>query len=288
MAITYTDEWDQGEFKEGSNGTIEATLVKSFELDSNTDPEAAIIAALPFKGSSYSASFPGLLFASYRLKPIKDDNKYVWNAFLNYTSEYNEEDDQQSPLAIPTKYQYSSAYEQLIIYKDVLTGDDIKNSAKEQTPIITRRVIGVVTVIDNIAAGSFSPGSLDPRGTTNDAAVNFAGNSFAQNEAFMADARATETLFKSGVAYVTRTLVIHYNPLITGWKRSLLNQGKRELIDAAPTYRNIKNPVTKQDVTSPWPLDADGKALDDPGGGVAVFTFEEWSEYEESDWSGLV
>ncbi len=81
-----------------------------------------------------------------------------------------------------------------------------------------------------------------------------------------------------GTRVIRRSMVIKYNP--RGWEDRFLNAGLYELKNTASTVyvpgegmvvnpatsnkKPILNPVTRQPITKPWPLDTNGQAITDP------------------------
>lgn len=292
MAVTVHEEQPNRSLKENAKGVLMGRRTFEVKVNSNTNPEFDIRnhPDTPKKGDSYSPAYSGVIAKNIEIRATgsNEDNMFEWLVIVDYDSNYDPDDDVENPLEMPDKIRYGSEFIDEIIYQDVQLLTDIKNSAEEQTPILTKKAMPLITYIKNVNAIGFNPFIQDAVNTVNENNVNIDGNNYIAKNLYCKGIDISEVLYKNNIAYRQLTYKILVESRVGNLHRvKLLNQGKRELVEAPDNYRLILLPKSKQPVSTPWPLDEFGKALDPANANANAFTYKEWNVFETFDWSQL-
>lgn len=173
----------------------------------------------------------------------------------------------ESPLSIPTAYEYDEETYEEAYFEDE---DDTPNYAKHTNGVPFSELpkrdnsVQVITVTKNVAATGTMATYGHLRRKVNSAAVSIDGDTFPERTVRVAKLSLSKTQTLNGVDFKTLTAVIKVKE--DTWDQRFESLGLVEI-----STEGIDWPIVDADghpVTEPWPLDADGAAKasrSDPG-----------------------
>ena len=298
MGVVNYYEMPWGRESSAKVGVTEYYRTFRFELDDPTNDANTIYASglLPPYQDPHPTN-PQCTMREYTSVDPIDDTRVVWDAKLRYSNEIkSQEEEERENQPIPTLRSVEISWEgvarEVALYKD-RNGDHIMNKAGDRfdPPLVTTVYDLVATIEKNLTEVPFW--LFDYQGSVNDSPFTIDGLEAETGSALMGAVKISPKQRENGVLFRKTSIQLHFRAKRDGtdppeaWKMEVRNDGLRERLTPGGALVNIyDNGTPRMPITTPWPLDVNGKALAS-GFGSGDITYVTSEIYTRRDFSAL-
>ena len=288
MAVEYL-----GPYKRSAENNAGArTYVRSFKLRTNDQADGPYQVgshpALPVIGETHPDDPNAYV---QRLVVEDTDPPHGWTVTAYYTDERsylqsnpnNEpEEGGSAPDQDEILISWSSENYEEILTRDVVRDEPVKNAAGQffYVPPTVQRSRYNINIRFN--ATQIPQWMLDRQDGVNETQVTIGGLAFAARTLLYSNLSIGERLIRNGVRYYPVSYQLKFRR--ETWDVVVLNAGLEEL-DGSGNLTPIRMP-NGEAVTSPWPLNVFGGALEDPSD-LNAHNYRDFKGYEEFDFTDL-
>jgi hypothetical protein len=264
------------EVSDAGKSTRSYTEVWRVKTDSNTDDATVVEAVCPKTGAVYPYD------SAARCRRVRASNasfsKLVWVVTCAYSTGREIE---ENPTDDPAEIEWSTDQYSKIYVRDI-NGNWICTTAGElyDPPPEGDDSRWVIRIKKNLAA--IPAWILTYRNAVNSAQVTIDGVTIGARCAKMSGIRISPVQYRNEIAYRALEMSIQTN--VETWDLYIENAGFYEVGSGSACGRS-KIQVCGKDVVKPWPLDADGYAIESPTPSTVVFNAHRI--YPEMDFSVL-